>query len=120
MSAEMTLEEIERLSEGRTPGDWRIAPVGDYASGGINIDAGTGGYICLIDGSAESPSEHSRADANLIAHAPRLLEIAQEQAAEITRLKQYTCDACADADSCDRVGRAANRQCAAFRVVTKK
>lgn len=53
-------------------------------------------------------------------HAPRLLEIAQEQAAEIARLKQYTCEACADADSCDRVGRAANRQCAAFRVVTKK
>ena len=54
------------------------------------------------------------------AHTLRLLEIAQEQAAEIARLKQYTCEACADADSCDRVGRAANRQCAAFRVVTKK
>jgi hypothetical protein len=50
----------------------------------------------------------------------RLLEICREQAAEIARLKQYTCEACADADSCDRVGRVANRQCAAFRVVTKK
>lgn len=120
MTNKATLEEIERLSEGRTPGNWRVAPVGDYANGGINIDAGTGGYICLIDGSAEFPIEHSRADANLIAHAPRLLEIAQEQAAEIARLKQYTCEACVDADSCDRVGRAANRQCAAFRVGTKK
>lgn len=85
MTNKVTLEEIERLSEGRTPGNWRVAPVGDYVNGGINIDAGTGGYICLVDGSAEFPIEHSRADANLIAHAPRLLEICREQAAELVR-----------------------------------
>ena len=47
-------------------------------------------------------------------------KIAREQRETIRRLQQYTCEACADSDSCDRVGRSANRQCSAFRVGTKK
>ena len=83
----LTLDEIERRAEGRLPGYWQVASDGDYSGGGINVDAGMRGYVCLVDGSAECPSENSRANANLIADAPRLLEIAQEQRSEIARLK---------------------------------
>ena len=47
-------------------------------------------------------------------------KIAREQRETIRKLQQFSCEACADADSCDRVGRSTNRQCAAFRVGTKK
>ena len=131
MSAEMTLEEIEALSAGCTPSPWVIRDDGQSYMMPI-IDSptvGKGYFASIGQATQRDPNpvhgggisiQTATANGHLMASAPRLLEIAQEQAAEIARLKQYTCEACADADSCDRVGRAANRQCAAFRVVTKK
>ena len=103
----------------------------EYSVSGVSLDGwevcepnGCGNGILVRGAEAwfgrAAWSDETKAAARFVANAPRLLEIAQEQAAEIARLKQYTCEACADADSCDRVGRATNRQCAAFRVVTKK
>lgn len=125
MTDKMTLEEIEALAKDATPGPYTTS------------ECSAGAEIMLLGGPSrkyvatvrihqvprhmgEWEEAKRTATAGFLASAPRLLEIAQEQAAEIARLKQYTCEACADADSCDRVGRAANRQCAAFRVVTKK
>ena len=117
MTDKATLEEIEALAKDATPGPWKTV-IPSPEESWIDVITEDGDPVVgdqgIYNGSELEPT------AALIAAAPRLLEIAQEQAAEIARLKQYTCDACADADSCDRVGRATNRQCAAFRVVTKK
>ena len=112
MTDKATLEEIEALAKGAVSNDW------DVYAGEVRAFAMSGMLDMAV--SVECDSEEKAPTLALIASAPRLLEIAQEQAAEIARLRQYTCESCADADSCDRVGRAANRQCAAFRVVTKK
>lgn len=113
MSAKTTLEEIEALASGVSLDGWEVCEPNGRGNGvlvrGAEAWFGRAAW-----------SDETKATARFVANAPRLLEIAQEQAAEIARLKRYTCEACADADSCDRVGRATNRQCAAFRVVTKK
>ena len=87
----ITLEELEGRTTHRTPGPWRVAPTSDYPPGekpGINIDAGEcglDGFVCEVCG--PNPDEQMRADAYFIAHAPDLLAIAQEQRAEIARLR---------------------------------
>lgn len=66
-------------------------PTSDYPPGenpGLNIDAGEfglDGFVCEVCG--PNPDEQMRADAYFIAHAPDLLAIAQEQRAEIERLR---------------------------------
>lgn len=117
MSDKMTLEEIEALAKDATPGPWKTV-IPSPEESWIDVITEDGDPVVGDQGIYNGPELEPTAA--LIAAAPRLLEIAQEQAAEIARLKRYTCEACADADSCDRVGRATNRQCAAFRVVTKK
>jgi hypothetical protein len=117
MTNKATLEEIEALAKGATPGPWKTV-IPNPEEGWIDVVTEEGNPVVGDQGVYNGPELEPTVA--LIASAPRLLEIAQEQAAEIARLKQCTCEACADADSCDRVGRAANRQCAAFRVVTKK
>lgn len=87
----ITLEELEGRTTYRTPGPWRVAPTSDYPPGekpGINIDAGEhglGGFVCEVCG--PNPDERMRADAYFIAHAPDIFAIAQEQRAEIARLR---------------------------------
>ena len=88
----ITLEELEGRTTYRTPGPWRVTPTSDYPPGekpGINIDAGEhglGGFVCEVCG--PNPDERMRADAYFIAHAPDIFAIAQEQRAEIARLKR--------------------------------
>lgn len=88
----ITLEELEGRTTYRTPGPWRVAPTSDYPPGekpGLNIDAGEcglDGFVCEVCG--PNPDEQMRADAYFIAHAPDLLAIAQEQRAEIARLRE--------------------------------
>jgi hypothetical protein len=127
MTDKATLEEIEAISDRLAKGPWGLLTEHPTKDGLFvrEVILGKRYGVAWIQ-SAEHCGPDGLTAGELIAAsefieaAPRLLEIAQEQAAEIARLKQYTCEACADADSCDRVGRAANRQCAAFRVVTKK
>jgi hypothetical protein len=127
MTNKATLEEIEAISGRLAKGPWGLSAAHGTADGHIVHELAVGKRygVAWIQSAEHCGPDGLTADdliaaSEFIEAAPRLLEIAQEQAAEIARLKQYTCEACADADSCDRVGRAANRQCAAFRVVTKK
>ena len=53
-----------------TPGHWRVAPASLYAGSGINVDAGTAGFIALC---GERGDEVAQANAALIAAAPELL-----------------------------------------------
>ena len=113
MAEKMTLEEIEALAKNIPLERWEAREPNGKGHGFRvhGADAWFGGRAW---------SDETRNTAHFIANAPRLLEIAREQRETIRKLQQFSCEACADADSCDRVGRSANRQCAAFRVGTKK
>lgn len=131
MTAKMTLEEIEGLAKNATPAPWIVRDDGHaYAMPIIDSPHVGNGYFASIatvtqrdknpQHGGEVKLETAEANAALIVQVWRLLEIAREQRETIRKLQQFSCEACADADSCDRVGRSANRQCAAFRVGTKK
>ena len=113
MTEKMPLEEIEGLAKNIPLERWEASEPNGNGHGFLvrGADAWLG---------RKSWSDETRNTAHLIANVPRLLEIAREQRETIRKLQQFSCEACADADSCDRVGRSANRQCAAFRVGTKK
>lgn len=80
MSAKMTLEEIEALAKGATPGPWKTV-IPNPEEGWIDVVAEDGSMVVgdqgVYNGLELEPT------AALIAAAPRLLEIAQEQAGAI-------------------------------------
>lgn len=85
MTDKATLEEIEALSAGATPGPWKTV-IPNPEEGWIDVVSESGDHVVgdqgIYNGSELEPT------AALIAAAPRLLEIAQEMRAEIKRLRE--------------------------------
>lgn len=103
MSLSEELDEIARLSHGHTPLPWIVRDDGQsYAMPIIDAPSVGRGYFAGIATATQRDSNPQHgggismrvalANGHLMAHAPRLLEICQEQAAKIKELEARICN----------------------------